>query len=189
MRFPGIHLLSQPMAPPADGTASRPGLRRLLAVVSHLGGASRGRPHQPIRLAPVATAAAAAATAAGHSSTEIVETAVSPDVAIFDMECDSIRGFNREEFLAEGRWLWSGVMLDWVRHSWTAALQRVQAKQDAMVLDDWAQHGWEEPPLEVKQQMLGGSGSTGRPSFNLFTPPTAPPKGQKPRLPFGSGSW
>ena len=157
-------------------------LRRLLAVADHLGGA-------PHAVTSCCQPAAAAAASAGQSDIEI--GAVSPDVAIFDMDCEAVTGFEREQFLIEGRWLWSGVMLPWVRHSWTAALKRVQAYQDAMVLEDWAQHGWEQPPLEVKQRMLGGSGSTGRPSFDLFKPPrsTAPLKGQKPTLPFGSGSW
>lgn len=47
--------------------------------------------------------------------------------------CESIRCFNRATFLEEGRWLWRGVMLPWVARSWTAALQRVQGLQDAMV--------------------------------------------------------
>jgi hypothetical protein len=120
----------------------------------------------------------------------VTERPVPPDVEIFDIRAQSIRDFDRDEFLREGRWLWSGVMLPWVRRSWTAALQRVQALQDEMILKDWTPHGWEQPPLDVKRRMLGGSGSTGRPSFDLFQPPAEATRSRsRAKLPFGTGSW
>jgi hypothetical protein len=183
-------------ARPPPAALSRPAatFRRLHAVGGHLQGSlgpHRGPSHPPAPrwFQPAPQHCLCPASTSVDSASMLEEGAVSPDVAIFDMECDAIRTFKREQFLIEGCWLWSGVMLPWVRASWTAALQRVQRLQDDMVLADWSQHNWEEPPLEVKQQMLGGSGSTGRPSFDLFKPPTPCPKGQKPRLPLGSGSW
>jgi hypothetical protein len=100
----------------------------------------------------------------------ILVGAVPHSVPILDMQCESIRGFDLDTFLVEGRWYWKGVMLPWVRRSWTAALKRVQQYQDEMVLSDWSVHGWEQPSPEDKQLMLCGSGSTGRPSFDAFRP-------------------
>ena len=124
----------------------------------------------------------------------IVAGAVPHDAPILDMACESIRGFSLDEFLIEGRWYWRGAMLPWVARSWTAALQRVQKFQDDMILQDWSEFGWEQPTPEQKQLMLGGSGSTGRPSFGLFKPrsgeaqqPSAQSAGAK--LPLNPGSW
>ena len=129
----------EPRTTRGGGMRGRRERRRLQMVFNHL-----REQHSPLRAAPLRRLAPLRiTTTAQQPSNEDVDLrieqgAVPSDVEIFDMECVSIRGFDRDEFLREGRWLWAGVMLPWVRRSWTAALQRVQALQDDMILQDWA---------------------------------------------------
>ena len=194
-------------APSRAGSGSAARGRRLQRLVDQLCAPRVQRPHpaadvpsgdaRVCRLTPGGDAplpdggcASVSINQCGGATPYMTERPVPPDVDIFDMRCPSIRDFDRAEFLREGRWLWSGVMLPWVRRSWTAALQRVQALQDEMILADWTPYGWEQPPLHVKRRMLGGSGSTGRPSFDLFKPPAdANRSGNRAKLPLGAGSW
>ena len=101
----------EPRTTRGGGMRGRRERRRLQMVFNHL-----REQHSPLRAAPLRRLAPLRiTTTAQQPSNEdvdlrIEEGAVPPDVEIFDMECVSIRGFDRDEFLREGRWLWAGVM-------------------------------------------------------------------------------